>query len=152
MDVRFFVRQFILWFGVVAVLEGIGMIWDLSAKGIYYDKLLHFLGGVTAGYAGVAFVVALAPSGTPDLLRQHSYLADLGKTMMIAAIVFAFVIGVAWEILQYLWPWLRDYSDQSWQDTLGDVICDTLGGVIAGAHAMLLSAEREADARAAETK
>lgn len=148
MDVRLFVRQFVLWFAIVAILEWIGMIWDLSAKGISYDKLLHFLGGVTAGYAGVVLVASLGPSCPENMLywmHQPPYLEHLTKTMMIAAIVFAFVIGVAWEVLQYLWPWLRDYSDQSWQDTLGDVVCDTLGGGAAGFHAMLWMAERKAE-------
>ena len=146
MNTRFFLRSFVVWLIVVIILERWGIAWDLFARGFYYDKLLHFLGGLTAGLAGLLWLTAFARGN-----EHHEIHLRYGtKSLFVFALAFAFVIGIAWEILQYYWPWLRDFSDQTWQDTLGDIVFDTLGGLIAAGYALLRSKEEMLDRQLAK--
>lgn len=127
-------RYFTSWLLTVLVvifLERTGQYFDLfQYHSLGYDKLLHFLAGISCGIFGIALydselIYGLFGVWDPLVARKK-----WNKRMWIAALVAAFVIGVLWEVLQVYFPFFRDASDYDWLDTLGDVVFDVAGGIV----------------------
>ena len=113
------------------MLEVAGKHFDLFLKPtLGFDKLLHFLGGSVCGIFG--FLVA------ESRLQRRSFIAldIVGANGLLwvwmSVLFFTITIGVGWEILQVYVPAMRHIGEYGWMDTIGDLIFDTMGGVVAG--------------------
>ncbi len=89
-----------------------------------YDKLLHFLGGIACGIFG-AWLAVYGPFDPLRSLRSHNAL------VMTAALVSAFAIGLAWEVLEYVVPTMQDPLGWDLLDTSLDMVYDLLGSAVA---------------------
>lgn len=89
-----------------------------------YDKILHFLGGVACGIFGSALIVY----GPFDTLRS---VRSWNTLLMASALASAFVIGAAWEVLEYVVPSMQDPRGWDIVDTSLDMIFDMLGAAFA---------------------
>lgn len=123
---RVFLKPILYLVLLIGVLEWLGVVFALfQYHSLAYDKVLHFLAGVTCGIFGV-FLLKMG-NGT-----QHSDLTAANKRILSIALISAFSIGMWWEILQAIAPILRDASDYDWYDSIGDMIFDTMGGIVTG--------------------
>lgn len=107
-----YVAPIILTLIVIAILYVAIMLFPPDAR-LGLDKLLHLMGGFVAPL----IVFALHRPSRPLL-------------MIIGA---AFIIGFWWECLEYFFPWFNGNALHSFTspDTLGDLIFDTVGGMVA---------------------
>ena len=99
-----------------------------EAKGIYYalpwvDMPMHFLGGVSIGFAGIAFLA---------FLRTRGFVSEM-PFLLHAFLIMSFVglAAVSWE----LWEFAADFMfNKHLQidlfDTMGDMFFGFLGGFV----------------------
>lgn len=118
------IKRFVVpWLTVVAIvvlLEVLAQQFMLfSHPSLGYDKILHFLAGSACGIFGAGIVA-------------HSSCEARRGCMWFSVIFWTLAIGGGWEILQAYVPAMRDASDYDWYDTVGDLIFDLLGGIVAG--------------------
>jgi hypothetical protein len=121
-----FLKPFFIFLALIVLLEFLGNFFGLFRyPSLGFDKVLHFLGGVTCGIFGIG-ILAAGFSNSPCERKT------VNRRIWIMAIITALFIGVIWEIAQVYLPWLRDFSDHNLPDTIGDIIFDTIGGIGAG--------------------
>ncbi len=122
---------FAIVIAIVGILHSAGLVWDLYGLYDWYDTVLHFGGGLTAG------VFALA------VWRHFGVEVKGGHLKIIRSLVhLTWVLGVV-SIISIVWE-LHEYGlDQimlgvggqlrqlSTADTMGDFVLDLLGGFVA---------------------
>ncbi len=93
----------------------VGMVLDLYQNLIYYDVIMHFLGGLAA--AMISLFILKKINLTYTLLRL---------------VIAVFLIGLAWEIYDFFWDsWLAvNYNLSLLQISFGDTIIDLFFGVL----------------------
>ena len=111
---------------IVIVVFIVGF-FDLYEAIPYLDKIFHFLGGAIAGWVGV------------ELYRSKK--ESLGSWIYFLSVIsFAVSIGVLWEYAEYLssvyspdyFPSILKYFyGGGISDTLGDLVADTIGAILA---------------------
>ena len=116
---------------VCAYADVLGTDGNLYARIDEYDKLTHFLG------------VAAATAGLYDILRalgKRGALDWAPADRFVASVVFGVILGVGWEVYEYLGDVVFDTSRvNSRLDTINDLVFDTLGALLVGL--LLLRAE-----------
>ncbi len=94
----------------------------------YFDKVLHFFGGMTVA-------LALFFCASYVQLRTNGAKWGIQKRILIALGVLASLgVGIGWEILEHNVPFLTNYEPHSFtsMDTLTDILWDMIGGIVAG--------------------
>lgn len=93
-------------------LFSIGIEQSLFWKYAWYDTMLHFLGGVSAGF-GVVWALSVS-------IRTRSF---------VVAFLGVLAVGVAWEVFEILigFPKEANYAF----DTGMDIFMDLIGGMLA---------------------
>lgn len=125
-------RRFAKPFGLLILLTG--LLWYLGKTFALFgdpslglDKLLHFLGGASCGVFGVGLLsMGFWNKDTLCTVRETNL------RVWVIAILVALIIGVAFEVLQAFAPIFRNGRAYNWYDTVGDVVFDVLGGIVAG--------------------
>jgi len=123
---------------LIAVLWKLGFLYNLYEFNYYhilgYDKVLHTLGGAWWAIFGIALYCMYRDTFDRFFLSITRQ-ATTTRTphIMRSALLWALMIGAAWELLEYSLPWLRNYLPLNPIDTLTDLIVyDMLGGYIVG--------------------
>jgi glycopeptide antibiotics resistance protein len=94
-----------------------------------FDKVMHTFGGIF-----LAFLVAW--------YFWNTYTAFSYRKLFWTLIVGVLVIGIAWEGYEYLVQWfIKPLAIANIPDSIGDVIFDTLGGML-GAYLVILERRR----------
>ena len=90
----------------------------------YYDSIVHFLAGMSVGFACLWILMHKTTSG---------------KNILLTALVASFSVGIIWELFE-LYIRVVSFSDgiHYITDTASDLLMDVLGGLIAGLHARRL--------------
>lgn len=88
-----------------------------------YDKILHLLSGIIIGVIGLIIYAHF----TKDYMKKLS-----SKFMMVFIIIFCIALAGCWEIWEFTGDRLFGFTSQndSLIDTMMDIICGTLGGII----------------------
>ncbi len=127
MDFR---RQFELFllpgFQIVVVLVAMwiaGKEIDLLYSSIWFDKIMHTLGG-----AGACVLIFWWIANWSSSLRW----SILRFGLPIAGSLAGLIIGVGWELAEEFIPAMTDYITQSRWDTTFDVVFDFIGESSAG--------------------
>jgi len=121
--------RFTLWIALALFLHALGMLGFYGEIG-WYDRLTHTLSAAVV--ATVGYVVARA-------IDDHSTAVVLtDRFLFVYVLVFTLGLGVLWEILEFgtvlgarllgFEPILTQYG---LTDTLGDLLFDTVGAVVA---------------------
>ena len=99
---------------VVAVLHIIALPFSLYWTYWWFDIVMHFL----AGFSGGLFILWFF---APFSIYKSLFLT-LG---------YLLVVGVAWEIFEFVFDITISQPTNYWQDTIYDLINDTLGALLA---------------------
>lgn len=91
----------------------------------WLDILMHFVGGVMVGYAGMFFTLLVWRKVILNSSRAGLYL-------FLGAGIAAFSVGAYWEVLEHLYS-LSKYTPNYVFDSVSDIINDTAGGMFAWA-------------------
>lgn len=100
----------------IGLLEQLGVAYSWFDRFVWYDVLLHYLGG-----AWVALVAAWAYEQFPAVRRMFPHVS-----MAVFAVGTVLFIGASWEWYERfigLHLWIPDYP----RDVVEDLIMDTLG-------------------------
>ncbi|MCR4280967.1 MAG: hypothetical protein NUV88_01395 [Candidatus Kaiserbacteria bacterium] len=122
-QLRLFVVPGTLLAAVLIVMFIIQRVQGLFVDSLYYDKVMHTLGG-----AGACVLVFLVLANCSRGFRW----AILRFGLPLVGLISGLIIGVAWEVVEVLVPAITDYVLQGWWDTFFDLVFDCLGGYIAG--------------------
>lgn len=114
---RFFLPSFLVLV-LVAVLHWFGSVSDLYSTTDWYDFPMHFLGGMWVALS--TLWISYTSYGT--FLKKYVSVRNL--------ILFTFVFGFAWEILELLMHFTTIHDVGYAWDTTHDLIMDTLGAFV----------------------
>lgn len=119
---------------LVAMLHILATVFDWYFYFWWYDVMMHFLGGVAAGFGGVALWFTLFPD--PSVRTGEI----LGQALFVLG--FVAIVGIAWEWSEAIIGSLEVSSLGMMQpgltDTMLDFYFDLLGGAVAWLLAQLL--------------
>ncbi|NBS68802.1 hypothetical protein EBT31_07775 [bacterium] len=119
---------------LVAVLHIPATVFDWYFYFWWYDVMMHFLGGVAAGFGGVALWFTLFPDSS--VCKGEI----LGQALFVLG--FVAIVGIAWEWSEAIIGSLEVSSLGMMQpgltDTMLDFYFDLLGGAVAWLLAQLL--------------
>jgi len=113
-------KEFFLAALITAILHFIALKTSLYWSTDWFDILMHFLGGVTAGLGVFFFAFATG------LLRGN----NISKHLLFWFVLLgALVIGISWE----LWELFVGFTDITTDlpDTLIDIVMDAVGAICA---------------------
>lgn len=115
----------------------LGEIGDFYEKISWWDTMLHTISGVILGLVGFLFVYLLNEKGNINVNLSPSF-------VILFAFCFALTMGVFWEFFEFGADRIFGYNMQKFRmpgedglvDTMGDLIVDTIGAIIAciGGH------------------
>lgn len=105
---------------IVGILWYINWKWNVIDVITQYDKILHFIAGFTCGIFGI-FLLA----------QERDEPWRINRNILIAALKWALIIGLAWEFWEFVTPWTRDFGPWNFWDTFFDVVFDCLGATLA---------------------
>ena len=119
--------------------QWLGTYLDFYVYFFWWDIALHFISGIFIGY--VALLILIALDRKMPLFRMNC-------TGLIVTFVFAIAVTGAglWEIIEFLGDFFLKTTSQhgSLQDTMGDILCGTVGGIIFAIYcALVLHKKRE---------
>ncbi|MDO8552127.1 MAG: hypothetical protein Q7S01_01200 [bacterium] len=124
-QLRLFVLPGSLLALTLALMMWNGNTFDLFTTNIWYDKIMHLLGG-----AGACILTLWIASMLTDDTRWKILRFGLPFVGVIGAICF----GLGWEGLEDYFPIITDYVIQSSGDTLADLFFDIVGGYISSRY------------------
>lgn len=125
---RHFLKPFFLSLLLIAVLLYFGKAFALfDVPSLGFDKLLHFLAGISCGIFGVG-LLSMGFWNSDALCSMKT----TNLRVWTAVILVALFVGIAYEILQAWVPFFQNGSMWNWYDTVGDVVFDVTGGIVAG--------------------
>ena len=105
---------------VIVVLHYAALSYSLYWHFWWYDLIVHFFGGI---FAGVLVAWILFFSGYLEKISITT------KSLFLASVVGAIVIGVGWEVFERLIG--HTWSPEGyWLDTGIDIVMDILGGIL----------------------
>lgn len=90
----------------------------------YYDKFLHFTSGILTGFFGIIFYIEVF---NYDKKEKSKY-----KIITIFTFIFVVAVAGAWEVWEFSTDQLFGLTAQNndLHDTMWDIICASIGGVI----------------------
>jgi len=91
--------------------------WDI----VWFDVLMHFLGGVWIALLGF-WVMAF-------FTHQNEFSL---KNIVLISLTFSLGIGILWEVFEYTAGLTFVAGQDVWLDTFSDLFFDILGGSVAG--------------------
>jgi cation transport ATPase len=120
----------VMWNNVLGISHGAyATIW-------WWDIVSHILGGIAAGLGYAWFVEYVYASGHPRFIQaliKASMIRRLNLRVNVkSALIVAFVIGVAWEIFEYVFQTGQSAFMSYAADTVKDLINDSIGGALVG--------------------
>lgn len=118
-----FVAPGILLATVLTLMFFLVRVSGLFVESVWFDKIMHVLGGAGACILTLLIVVNLPPRWMSAILR-HDF-QFIGRMV-------ALFFGIGWEILEAIFPVITDHLPQGQWDTGFDLVFDYLGGHIAG--------------------
>lgn len=105
-------------FFTVLILQITGQKFFLYITISWFDNVMHTLGGLCAAFFFIACL--------------YCFCSEQKKSaIFIVAVLSVLIIGVAWEILQYHYIWMRNVSEYMMEDTITDIVFDLFGGFLA---------------------
>lgn len=100
--------------------------WYVSIS--WFDMLMHTIGGMFTVFVTAAF-----------LYRSRQLQGLDSKELFITLALIAFIIGLGWEYYEYLVQFLiKSVQLASIPDSISDLICDMVGGVIASIFVIVM--------------
>lgn len=89
----------------------------------HYDKILHLLSGIIIGIIGLIIYAHF----TKEYMKKLN-----PKLMIIFVFIFCVALAGCWEIWEFTGDRLWGFQSQnnSLVDTMTDIICGTVGGII----------------------
>ena len=94
----------------------------------WFDSAMHLAGGVVGGYL-VLLALAVWKREKKHIGEETSSEIKLYKPRVYEAFLGAFMIGIIWEIAEFMLHISR-YSPRFFQDTFSDLLFDFAGGVV----------------------
>ncbi len=92
----------------------------------WFDMPMHGIGGVFVALCGAA-----------ALAKRKSVLTT--SELLITILLFVFVVGLAWEYYEYIVQFfVKGVQLASISDSISDLICDMIGGVVGVSFVLLL--------------
>ncbi len=93
----------------------------------YFDKVLHFFGGMTVA-------LALFFCASSIQLRTNGAWSIQKRILIALGVLASLGVGIAWEVLEHHVPFLTNYEPHSFtsMNTLTDILWDMIGGIGAG--------------------
>jgi hypothetical protein len=113
-------------FGLVVLtgfLHLLGTFYDFYWDSFWFDALMHFLGGLAMG---MIFLWLWYSSG----LFEKSL--PTKREAMIATVAFAMLVGIGWEVFEYVYGIANPVGGNYPVDTFHDLLFDFVGGTVAG--------------------
>lgn len=98
--------------------------WSLYWAVRHFDSFMHFLGGVCVGFATLWLI-------WDDAAKKPAHIIVL---YLIAGIL---IVGVVWEIFELYFGISVSEGERYWNDTITDLIMDTIGTLSAGMYVFL---------------
>ena len=117
--------SFYLIYSFIVAAMYLGSVFDFYIIIPMYDKILHLLSGVIIGLIGyILFLYVM--NGTSEKLYKW-YMP------ILFSIIFAIAAAAVWEIWEFSTDQLFGFTSQnnSLHDTMWDIICGTVMGIIA---------------------
>ena len=110
----------------------LGEIGDFYEKIPWWDTMLHTISGVVLGLVGFLFVYLLNEKGNINVNLSPRF-------VIVFAFCFALTMGVFWEFFEFGADRLLGYNMQKFRmpgqdglvDTMGDLIVDAVGAIVA---------------------
>lgn len=87
---------------------------------IWFDNLMHFLGGLTIGLLSLWIYFSIYKDS--NLTR---------KQIIARSLLFVIVVGVGWEVFEYVNDIAQSAESYS-RDTAQDLVADIIGAILAG--------------------
>lgn len=108
---------------IIAILQHIAVQFYLYWVFGWFDIIMHFLGGFWCAFVVLWFLYF---SGYVSVPKKRTLSA-----FITTGLVTALIVGVGWEVFEYV-TGLTFTVDAYVQDTMLDIIMDSVGGVVAG--------------------
>jgi len=108
---------------LVGALHLIGTFYNFYWNSFWFDALMHFLGGLAMG---LLFLWLWFASGFFEKSLPTK------REAMVAALTFAMLIGIGWEVFEYVYGIAVPVGANYPVDTFHDLVFDFVGGVGAG--------------------
>ena len=117
--------SFYLIYSFVVAAMYLGSILDFYLIIPFYDKILHLLSGLIIGLIG--YILFLHMVNGTDKNNYRKYMP------IVFSIIFAIASAAVWEIWEFSTDKLFGFTSQnnSLDDTMWDIICGSLMGIIA---------------------
>ena len=117
--------SFYLIYSFVVAAMYVGSILDFYLIIPFYDKILHLLSGLIIGLIG--YILFLHMVNGTDKNNYRKYMP------IVFSIIFAIASAAVWEIWEFSTDKLFGFTSQnnSLDDTMWDIICGSLMGIIA---------------------
>lgn len=117
--------SFYLIYTFIIAAMYLGSVFDFYIIIPYYDKILHLLSGLIIGLIGYIFFLHLTNGDIKMGYRPY--------TPIVFSIIFSIAAAGLWEIWEFSTDQLFGFTSQnnSLIDTMGDIICGTIMGIIA---------------------
>lgn len=108
------------------IINGVASVFYWYVSIWWFDMLMHVIGGIFVGLIGSAFL--------------HKHLEGLsGKEVFVSLALFVFIIGLGWEYYEYILQfYIKSVQLADVADSISDLICDMVGGIIATLFVILL--------------
>ncbi len=114
----------------ITLFFGLGSGFNLFEKFVWYDELLHFLGGI---WVGLTFIWIINQKYAPEKIKS-----TFDKKPVKLILLFVLIISILWEsfefgLTQYLFKAFQYKSglQPSLLDTFSDVLMNFLGSITA---------------------
>jgi hypothetical protein len=116
---------------LVAALHLAGFYFQFYWRITWYDHVVHTLGGLWVGLMAAFYC--------------YSRFSFKRPALFVIALLSAILIGIAWEVFEVK-AGITVLADHGYAaDTIGDIISDTLGGLLAGAYVLTSSRFKQAE-------
>jgi hypothetical protein len=99
-------------------LHGVGTLWNWYGTKPFFDKYLHFLGGMFVFFALVMW------------LFRRAALQFTGRQVLVL-VGFVLFIGIGWEVFEYTVQHFTGVVLATMSDSIADVVFDNFGALVA---------------------
>ncbi len=113
---------------LIAVLHVTAMNYNLYFFLWWFDLVMHFLGGLWCSFFTLFYISSFEMKRSINWPRARVYLAAVFATLLV---------GVAWEIYEYVFGFTFTTKSSYQLDTALDLVMDTTGAVVAAASVMI---------------
>lgn len=124
-------------FIIIAVLHALGFAYSLYFYLWWYDIMMHLLGGFAVALL-VTYILCLRPKDAEGAARKVSV-----RKIFLTVLVSALVIGVVWEIFEFIINRLFTLRGNDMTDTVADLLNDLLGAAVSVKIFLMFQKSRE---------